>query len=152
MTARKEPVRFYNADNAKPAGEKQIQKWGCMLNSSTAVMLFLGALSLGSRAGQQPELSDREHSPAGDRQPLPAVPGAAGCHRALSQLALLLDAAVRWLWLSWNTCDHEDVTIRLHLKRSLHPLRFCYSKLLATGSGTCKRFDHCDFQFFLVQK
>lgn len=127
--------------HAKPSGEQRTRRWGCVLNSSTAVTRFWERLSPGSRAGQQRELSARGRRVGPRAQPcwgqtgiawhasacwVPPCPVTAGS---------LLDSAVRCFWLSSNTCNHGDLTTRLHLKHSLHPLRICYSKLLATCNG-----------------
>lgn len=89
----------------------------------------------GSRAGQQQELSARDRQVGQWAQPCWGQTGIA-CRARVPRCPVaagsLLDTAARCSWLSLNTCNHEDLTIRLHLKHSLHPLSFCYSKLLAT--------------------
>lgn len=127
VTAEQEPVPFYNAEDAKPAGEKRTQKWGCMLKAARLSRFFGSACHSGAALG-----SSRSCQPCWGQTGMAWHARACWVPQCPVPAGSLLDTAVRCFWLPLNTCSHKCLTIRLHLKRSLHPLRFCYSELLAT--------------------
>lgn len=139
MAADKEPVHFCTADSACEAcWRKAITEMGLHAEQQHGCHTFLGALVRRGRAGQQRELPARGSRVGAWAQPCRGQTGIAWQPRACwvppcpVTAGSLLDTAVRGFWLSLTTCNREDLTIRLHLKHSLHPRRFCYSKLLAT--------------------
>lgn len=143
-TAEQEPVPFYNAEDAKPAGENT--EVGLHAEGSTAVMLLWERLSLRSSAGQQQELS--------------ALLGTDG--HGLACKGLLGATVPCPSWLTPGHCCEVLLAALKHLQPQMLDNKVAFKAFASPpafllfrapchfyqGHVPWKCFKHCDFQFF----